>query len=70
MSRPPLKALEQIKNYCNKTQCRKCYFGERDDTPYDELDFVGCTLQRTTPCDWDTEESGDREWQIKSHYIV
>jgi len=60
MSRPPLKALEQIKNYCNKTQCRKCYFGERDDTPYDELDFVGCTLQRTTPCDWDTEESEER----------
>ena len=61
MSRPPLKALEQIKNYCNKTQCRQCYFGERYDTPYDELDFVGCTLQRTTPCDWDTAESEDSE---------
>lgn len=61
MSRPPLKALEQIKNYCNKTQCRKCHFGERCDTPYDDLDFVGCKLQRTTPCDWDTEESEDKE---------
>ena len=60
MTRPPLKALEQIKNYCNKTQCRQCYFGERDDTPYDELDFVGCTLQRTTPCDWNTAERSDK----------
>ena len=57
MSRPPLKALEQIKSYCDKTQCRKCYFGERDNTPYDDLDYVGCKLQCTTPCDWDIEES-------------
>ena len=60
MSRPPLKALEQIKKYCEKTQCRRCAFGERDDTPFDEWDFVGCKLQRNTPCDWETEE-GEQE---------
>ena len=59
MRRPPLKALEQIKNYCNKTQCRQCYFGEQEKSLYDDLDFVGCALQRTTPCDWET--GGDRE---------
>ena len=52
MNRPPLKALENIKNYCNKTQCRQCYFGDRQDTLYDRLDFVGCKLQQVTPCDW------------------
>ena len=57
MSRPPIKAITAIKNYCDKTQCRKCYFGEHDNTPYDDLDYVGCKLQQTTPCDWDTEES-------------
>lgn len=63
MSRPPMKALEQIKRYCEKTQCRRCEFGERENTPYDELDFVGCKLQQTPPCDWQTgeEESGVRE---------
>ena len=49
----------QIKNYCNKTQCRQCYFGERDDTPYDELEFIGCKLQQTTPCDWEVEDETD-----------
>ena len=55
MSRPPMKALEQIKRYCEKTQCRRCVFGERDETEY-ENDYVGCILQQSTPCDWDTEE--------------
>ena len=64
MKRPPLKALEQIKNYCNKTQCRQCYFGERKNTPYDELDFVGCKLQQATPCDWDTSGK-ESEWEIE-----
>ena len=59
MSRPPLKALEQIKRYCEKTQCRRCEFGEREDTPYDELDFVGCKLQQTPPCDWQVAENED-----------
>jgi hypothetical protein len=56
MSRPPIKALEQIKKYCEKTQCRRCVFGERDDTLRDDLDFVGCKLQQDVPCNWEIEE--------------
>lgn len=59
MSRPPMKALEQIKRYCEKTQCRRCVFGERDNTPYDDLDYVGCKLQQLPPCDWKNEEDDD-----------
>lgn len=59
MSRPPMKALEQIKRYCEKTQCRRCIFGERDNTPYDDLDYVGCKLQQVPPCDWVIEEEDD-----------
>ena len=57
MSRPPLKALESIKKYCEKTQCRKCAFGERT-TVYcnSDTDYVACTLQMNNPCDWETEE--------------
>jgi len=55
MSRPPMKALEQIKNYCNKTQCRQCVFGERDKSFNADMDFVGCKLQSTVPCDWETD---------------
>lgn len=49
MSRPPKKAIEQIKNYCEKTQCRRCVFGITDDYP----DYVGCSLQEVNSCDWD-----------------
>ena len=56
MSRPPMKALESIKKYCEKTQCRRCAFGERENTPYDDLDFVGCKLQQDVPCDWEIGE--------------
>lgn len=59
MSKPPMKALEQIKNYCSKTQCRQCVFGEQDH--YSDMDFVGCELQSTVPFYWeiDEEEKGD-----------
>ena len=54
MSRPPKKAIESIKNYCEKTQCRRCVFGDLHDG-YGE-NYVGCKLQDTNPCDWETEE--------------
>ena len=41
MSRPPNKALESIKNYCEKTQCRRCVFGRTRD---DDYHYVECTL--------------------------
>ena len=50
MSRPPKKAIEQIKNYCEKTQCRRCAFGITDN-----YDYVGCSLQEVNPCDWDPD---------------
>ena len=59
MSRPPLKALESIKNYCEKTQCRRCAFGERDHGLSDDIDYVGCKLQMENPCDWKVEEVGE-----------
>ena len=51
MSRPPVRALEQIKHYCEKTQCRRCEFAESYNN--DDMDFVGCKLQSVTPCDWE-----------------
>ena len=56
MSRPPKKALEQIKSYCEKTQCRRCIFGDIEKL-YDSADFVGCLLQQIVPCDWNVEEA-------------
>ena len=56
MSRPPKKALEQIKNYCEKTQCRRCIFGYKEHSLYDDLDFVGCKLQMKNPCDWEIND--------------
>lgn len=55
MSRPPKKAVEQIKAYCEKTQCRRCVYGKLEN--YGE--FVGCKLQQTTPCDWEIEEESE-----------
>ena len=52
MSRPPIKALEQIKNYCEKTQCRRCVYGETEYIgEHDE--YIGCYLQHNNPCDWE-----------------
>ena len=55
MSRPPIKALESIKNYCEKTQCRRCAFGHTVDV---DTHYVECLLLDTTPCDWNTEPLG------------
>lgn len=55
MSRPPMKALEQIKRYCEKTQCRRCVFGDKSEIS-DDLDYVGCKLQQNCPCEWKIEE--------------
>ena len=41
--RPPRKAIEQIRNYCERTQCRKCIYGEREKIygyGSDETDYV------------------------------
>ena len=53
MSRPPIKAIEQIKNYCEKTQCRRCIYGEVEKSY--ESDYVACRLQMSNPCDWEVE---------------
>lgn len=53
MSRPPIKAVEAIKNYCEKTQCRKCVFQEIEKIG--DLDYVACQLQMENPCNWETE---------------
>ena len=53
MSRPPIKAVEAIKNYCEKTQCRRCAFGEVEKIG--DWDYVGCQLQMSNPCEWETE---------------
>jgi len=55
MSRPPIKALESIKNYCEKTQCRRCVFGRPRD---DDYHYVECALLDKAPCDWDIEPLG------------
>lgn len=54
MSRPPIKAITAIKNYCEKTQCRKCCFGFEEKAL---RNYVGCRLMETTPCDWDIAEN-------------
>lgn len=53
MSRPPMKAVEAIKNYCEKTQCRKCVFAEPQKIG--DLDYVACQLQMSNPCEWEIE---------------
>lgn len=62
MSRPPTKAIEQIRRYCEKTQCRRCYYGYEERTgKLDEISYVACKLQMQNPCDWDlpiTEQRG------------
>lgn len=54
MSRPPRKAIEQIKRYCEKTQCLRCIYGYKDRS--NNIDFVFCTLQESNPCEWDLKE--------------
>lgn len=47
----PIKALKTIKHYCEKTQCRRCPFGEEYDT------HVECELTEYVPCDWKIKEN-------------
>ncbi len=66
--RPPRKAIEQIRNYCERTQCRKCIYGEREKIygyGSDATDYVACKLQMANPCDWDyVEDDYDGEENI------
>lgn len=57
MSRPPIKAMEAIRNYCNRTQCRRCVFGRTVD--YSEH-YVSCMLVDTNPCDWEIEKEDSK----------
>ena len=52
MSRPPMKAIESIRNYCEKTQCRRCIYGDEQHLE-GEINYVACMLQASNPCDWD-----------------
>lgn len=62
MSRPPIKAMQSIKNYCEKTQCRRCVFGYTVDL---DTHYVECLLTERTPCDWDTPIEKEENEQIK-----
>lgn len=59
MNKPPIKAIEAIKKYCERTQCRRCVFSipERNST------YVGCSLQELPPCDWTILEGEDLDEQ-------
>lgn len=46
----PTKALKTIKKYCEKTQCRRCPYGEEYEGN------VECRLLENAPCDWEIEE--------------
>ena len=59
MNKPPIKAITAIKNYCEKTQCRRCAFGHTVDV---DTHYVECLLTERTPCDWDIPtERGEEE---------
>jgi len=53
MSRPPMKAIESIKNYCEKTQCIRCVFSKREERYGYRWK---CKLQENIPCDWETDK--------------
>lgn len=59
MSRPPRKAIEQIKRYCERTQCLRCIYGEKDRASH--IDYVYCKLQESNPCEWDLKEDEEVE---------
>lgn len=48
MKRPPIDAYNEIKMYCENTQCRLCIFGWRGADPKS----INCSLINNTPCDW------------------
>ena len=59
MSRPPIKAITAIKNYCEKTQCRRCAFGVEDKTISNN--YVGCQLMEGAPCDWEVDKEAEND---------
>ena len=59
MSRPPIKAVEAIKKYCKKTQCRTCVF--QDIQKFGDIEYVACKLQILNPCDWEMEREENEE---------
>lgn len=46
----PINALNTIKHFCEKTQCRRCPYGQEYDG------FVECELIQVAPCEWEIEE--------------
>ena len=59
MSKPSIEAMASIKNYCEKTQCRRCIFGVTRD---DDYHYVECSLLEVAPCDWDISiEKGEEK---------
>lgn len=60
MSRPPIKAMGAIKNYCEKTQCERCAFGKTVDR-YSDHYYVTCLLGETIPCDWEIEKETEND---------
>ena len=62
MSKPPMKAVEAIKRYCEKTQCRRCAYGKREMLySSSDTDYISCALQERNPCDWEIGEEGTNE---------
>lgn len=55
MSRPPLKAVKQLQNWCRKTEsCRKCPF-MREANPEAWIFQDQCVLNEYMPYDWVNE---------------
>jgi hypothetical protein len=51
MSRPPLKAVKQLQNWCSKTRCRKCPFmGKANPNAWIFTDH--CVLHEYMPDGW------------------
>ena len=57
----PIRALKTIKHYCEKTQCRRCPYGQEYDG------YVECELLQVAPCEWEIEEK-QNESNISSRY--
>ena len=52
MSRPPMKAVDQLKNYCSKRMCNTCVFSYK---AYNDAGFYihfKCYLNELSPYQW------------------
>lgn len=49
--KPPKEAIKKIKEYCEKTNCAKCNYGQI----YDQ-NMIACSLVDTIPVYWETGE--------------